>query len=495
MTNKRRIQLGHQGTLNISGLLMTYFQNRKGSRKGVFPVVLFLTALFFISFFPASFFGDRASALAKEANRETPVVRAVRMASPAVVNIRTEQERGRRNNPFGSFREDDFFGQFFRDFFESPEAMRRPATSLGSGVIIDGKRGYILTNWHVIDQAVSIKIIMSDESEFMARLVGSDPESDLAVLKAETKRILPFIPMGESSDLMIGETVIAIGNPFGLTHTVTTGVISALNRNIRTEGRVYRDFIQTDASINPGNSGGPLLSINGRLIGVNTAIYAQANGIGFAIPIAKARRIIKSLISHGEVRPVWLGLKLQDLTERLATHFKVPGQDGVIITDIIPGGPSQELSLKRGDVILKIDKERVRNLADYEDTLRTYAQDEVVELTLFRDGKRLVKMARVRSYPMKRAGLISTDTYGMKVRPRGGASKDNRRGVAVSSVRSGSPAAQIGLKTGDVIYRVNEMKINNLKDYRKALAKYRLRKSLSLVVQRGRFAYHVTISQ
>jgi S1-C subfamily serine protease len=227
-----------------------------------------------------------------ELNRETAVVKAVRQVSPAVVNISSAYEVRKRTSPFSGFGLNPFFDEFFRDFFDPRFERRQQNTSLGSGVIIDGEKGLILTNAHVIQKTGTIKVVLQDERDFEARIVGADPDSDLAVLKIDSKDRLPAIKMGSSEDLMIGETVIAIGNPFGFSHTVTTGVISAVNRSIRAQDRVYHDFIQIDASINPGNSGGPLLNINGDLIGINTAIYAKAQGIGFAIPIGKARKII-----------------------------------------------------------------------------------------------------------------------------------------------------------------------------------------------------------
>ncbi|MBW1759504.1 MAG: trypsin-like peptidase domain-containing protein, partial [Deltaproteobacteria bacterium] len=209
----------------------------------------------------------------EEYSRENAVVKAVRRVSPAVVNINSEYTVRDRTNPFSSFGSDPFFDSFFKDFFDPGFERKYKRTSLGSGVIIDGKEGYILTNAHVIEKTGTIKVVLKDEREFEARIIGADPDSDLAVLRIHSKTSLPAIEMGSSDDLMIGETVIAIGNPFGFSNTVTTGVISAVSRNIKTEDRVYHNFIQTDASINPGNSGGLLLNIKGELIGINTAIY------------------------------------------------------------------------------------------------------------------------------------------------------------------------------------------------------------------------------
>jgi serine protease Do len=246
----------------------------------------------------------RSSFVQKTDLRRTPVVEAVKKVAPAVVNISTEKIVKRRINPFF-----DDYGFFFGDFFQNfPSSRTYKRQSLGSGVLIDPK-GYIITNEHVILPASKIKVVLVDGREFEGKLIGSDSKFDLAVIKIEAESDFPAIKIGKSIDLMIGETVISIGNPFGLSHSVTTGVISALNRTIVTdEKRVYSDFIQTDASINPGNSGGPLLNILGELIGINTAIYQKAEGIGFAIPIDKARRIVDDLIQSGYVHRAWLGI-------------------------------------------------------------------------------------------------------------------------------------------------------------------------------------------
>jgi S1-C subfamily serine protease len=287
------------------------------------------------------------SASTKESLRRSAVVIAVEEVSPAVVNISTVVQE--RVGPIFPFSRDDFFRDFFPDFF-TREYTR---TSLGSGVIIDGGKGYIITNHHVVARATEIKVITADQKDYKGRVLGSDPRSDLAVLQIDVRRKLPEIRMGNSDDMMIGETVIAIGNPFGLSHTVTTGVVSALNRSVRTEERIYRHFIQTDASINPGNSGGPLLNIEGDLIGINTAIYQKAQGIGFAIPINKAKRIVRELIREGRVRFPWLGVELQELTEELRGHFNLAEEGrGVLINDVTDGSPALKAGLKRGDIIL-----------------------------------------------------------------------------------------------------------------------------------------------
>ena len=294
----------------------------------------FLIAFLFLWEPPAGF--------THEFSRETAVVRAERKTSPAVVNISSANQDRKRTSPFSGYGFNPFFEEFFKDFFDPRFERRRKYTSLGSGVTIDGKKGLILTNAHVIQKTGTIKVVLEDEREFEAKIVGADPDSDLAVLKIDSEQDLPAIKMGSSDDLMIGETVIAIGNPFGFSHTVTTGVISALNRSIRAEDRVYHDFIQIDASINPGNSGGPLLNINGDLIGINTAIYAKAQGIGFAIPISKARKIISDLIQYGEVIQAWIGITVQNIDEKLTRYLKIPDIKGVMVTSVEPKSPAQK---------------------------------------------------------------------------------------------------------------------------------------------------------
>ena len=243
--------------------------------------------------------------------RESAVVRAVRKASPAVVNISSAYETRTRSNPFSGFGfGNPLFEEFFKDFFDPGFEQRRQNTSLGSGVLIDGERGLILTNAHVIQRSGTITVVLEDRREFEARIVGADPDSDLAVLKIDSREKLPSIAMGQSEDLMIGETVIAIGNPFGFSHTVTTGVVSAVHRSIRADERVLHDFIQIDASINPGNSGGPLFNLDGEVVGINSQIYSRTGGfmgLSFAIPIEVAMNVVDQLRSTGRVARGYLG--------------------------------------------------------------------------------------------------------------------------------------------------------------------------------------------
>ena len=255
--------------------------------------------------------------------RITPVVKAVQETKAAVVNVSTYEKVKERVNPFSGYTGDPYFDRFFDDFTDPRYENKSIRTSLGSGVIID-ENGYLITNWHVVQNSSTIKVATLDEKEYDALLIGSDPKSDLAILKIKSSQPFPCVRIGDSDNLLIGETVIAIGNPFGLSNTVTTGVVSALHRSIKKDDEQYENFIQTDASINPGNSGGPLLNIKGELIGINTAIYGEAQGIGFAIPVNTAKRIINDLLRYGEVRSPWLGIYVQNLNRKIAQQFSYP---------------------------------------------------------------------------------------------------------------------------------------------------------------------------
>ena len=430
--------------------------------------------------------------------RESPVVRAVRKVSAAVVNISSSYEVRKRANPFSGFGMDPFFEEFFKDFFDPRFERRRKSTSLGSGVIIDGKRGFILTNAHVIERSGNIKVVLEDEREFEAKIVGADPDSDLAVLQIDSKTRLPSIEMGSSDDLMIGETVIAIGNPFGFSHTVTTGVISAVDRSIRSEERVFLDFIQIDASINPGNSGGPLLNINGDLIGINTAIYAKAQGIGFAIPINKAKKIISDLIQFGEVIQTWIGITVQNLDSKLAGYLKVPGKKGVMVKALEPGSPASSAGLKEGDIILAIGNKKIASEQDYGSVKKTYAAGDTLKAQIWRNGKTETVPIKSRVFPMEMAEDLALRLMGIRVEdltPKN--RKDYRisvhQGVVISEVDGRSDLAKIGARRGDVIQQIADAAIANTDDFKKAIVKYRQRRSVVILLQRGDQGYYITV--
>ena len=432
-------------------------------------------------------------------DRESPVVKAVRNISPAVVNISSSYEIRKRANPFSGFGLDPFFDNFFKDFFDPRFERRQQRTSLGSGVIIDGKRGFILTNAHVIERAGTIAVVLQDEREFEAQIIGADPDSDLAVLKIDTPESLPDIEMGSSDDLMIGETVIAIGNPFGFSHTVTTGVISALNRSVRSENRVFHDFIQIDASINPGNSGGPLLNINGELIGINTAIYAKAQGIGFAIPIGKAKKIISDLIQFGEVIQAWIGITIQSLNARLADYLNVPRKKGVMIKAVEPQSPAQKAGLKEGDIILSIGNKKMDSTRDYWSAKKTYAAGDILKTKIWRNGKIKTVSVKTKVFPLELAEELAFRFLGIKVEDLTAKNRlyyqiPARKGVVISEIDKKSYLAGIGVRPGDVIRRIDDYKIEDREDFKKAIIKYRQKNSVVLLLQRGDQGYYITVN-
>lgn len=431
--------------------------------------------------------------------RETPVVKAVRKTDPAVVNISTEKVVSVRGfNPFG----DDWIFEYFRHYRRPQRNVKRQ--SLGSGVIINSE-GIILTNEHVILPASKITVTMSDGREFEAELIGASRRFDLALLKINSDQPLPFVPPATSHDLMIGETVIAIGNPYGLSSTVTTGVISAQDRTITFQDKetkqvhTYYDFLQTDASINPGNSGGPLLNIYGELIGINTAIYAQAEGIGFAIPIDKAKRVIDDLLELGEVPRIWLGLQVQDLTDLLARHLGISQASGVLVSEVRGNSPAQKAGLQSGDVIIRIGDKVVHNTMEYQTMIRQFTPGDNIEFTVARGNRELKRTMIAVAVPTDRVEELAWDLLGVQFRDL--KRKDLGRygryapdGVLVTSVRAGSPAEEVGIKTGDIISRLNRTTIKKEDDLNKLIPLIVQQDSVVLVVVRGANAYRVTLT-
>ena len=355
-----------------------------------------------------------------------------------------------------------------------------------------------MTNSHVIERTTKIKVTLKDGRSFDGHLVGADPDSDLAVIKIDSDKSLPSIEMGNSDDLMIGETVIAIGNPFGFSHTVTTGVISALGRSIKTSDRIYRDFIQTDASINPGNSGGPLLNINGELIGINTAIYAKARGIGFAIPINKARRIINDLIRFGEVIHAWLGIFVQDIDSHLARYLNLKTRRGVIVRYVEPQSPAFESGVHEGDILLKLNDKSISSSEDYNSIVKDIAPDTLVKLEILRQAKIVILKVKASVFPEKRALELAYSMIGVKVSKITArlASKfgiQDSTGVVILETRRGSDLERMGVKSGDIIRQIDEIKIDDIKDFKSAVIRYRMKSSLVVLVQRYSNLYYLTI--
>jgi len=377
---------------------------------------------------------------------------------------------------------------FFQRFFGVPPQQReRQVSSAGSGVIVDATNGYILTNHHVIENADQIEIVLIDNRSLEAKVVGSDPGTDIAVLQVEDTKKLTQMPLGDSQRVAPGDFVVAIGNPFGLSHTVTSGIVSALGRTgISRDG--YEDFIQTDASINPGNSGGALINLNGELIGINSAIYSRSGGnigIGFAIPVNIAKSIMTQLIEFGEINRGLLGVSISDFNAETAEAFGINDDiEGALVQEVVNGSAAEQAGVEVGDVIVKVDDKKISSASDLRNTVGLKRSGDTVRLQLLRDGKRrslnatlTEKMATVE---------ISAD----EIHPNlAGAEFSNYDGeeisgtaVIVSSVESGSAAALRGLRANDIIVSVNRGRIRNVEELQEAALDQSL---LILGIRRG----------
>ena len=424
-------------------------------------------------------------AFAGVSTRRSRIVLAVEKVKDAVVNISTEQiVKSRSATIF-----DEPYELFYRQFVE-PRQERYAVNSLGSGVIID-PAGYVVTNYHVISRGARIRVTFEDGSDFVARVVGTDSDSDLAVLKIDGRRDLPFATLGSSDDLMIGETAIAIGNPFGLSQTVTTGVVSAIHRAIRADNRTYYDFIQTDAAINPGNSGGPLVNADGELMGINTAIYGNGSqGIGFAIPIERAKRVALDLIKHGEVQQAYIGVDVQTLNPDMAKTLGVNALRGAAIVAVEQRSPAEFAGLRTGDVITAIGGTSVHDAEEFRYLLRDVSVSQSANFEINRGPEKRNLSIVAGEFPLDRAEGLFARKIGAAVQEinpqlaqRLQLSAD--RGIAVKAVTRGSAAEKAGLAPGDVIRSVNSLEVGGLTDFRRAVARARRSGSATLVVQRG----------
>lgn len=424
--------------------------------------------------------------------RRSAVVRTIEKVAPAVVGVYTEKTVAGPSpfqSPFGG---DPFFDPFLSPFFSDPRprgqsAPRRERNSLGSGVIVEAS-GVVLTNQHVIVGGDTIRVQLSDGREYEAKLVGGDSDFDLAVLRlVGGKESFPYVPIGSDDSILIGETVIAIGNPYGLDHSVTTGVVSAVGRSLQTGGATYQDIVQTDASINPGNSGGPLLDIHGRLIGINTAIHKEAQGIGFAIPIWRVRNVVDQILAHGAVLPTWVGVQVQDLTSELAAHFRVRTGSGVLVRGIDEGSPAAVASIRTGDIITRVQGEKIGNTADYDRNLRGLAAGETLRLAVRGEdgGERTVEIV-IASLPTAVVDEFAWEAIGVEV-------VEARGGLAVRGVRRGSPADKIGFEPGDLIAALGGREVEGLDGWRKGVGAARSAGSVLVSVVRGRRLYRVVV--
>jgi serine protease Do len=478
----------------------------KGFRSRTSVVVFFsflLIGFMTTSGFDGSF-PSLASALGTESMSHSQAVRPQSFADlaeelgPTVVNIKAtkvEKTRGfqQPNLPEGPF------GDFFRQMPPFPE--NRPMQGAGSGVIISSD-GYILTNNHVVEGATELTVTMSNKKEYKADIVGRDPKTDLALLKVDTGEDLPSAAMGDSEQLRVGDWVLAIGNPFGLKHTVTSGIVSAKGRIIG--AGPYDDFIQTDASINPGNSGGPLFDMEGRVVGINTAIIPQGQGIGFAIPINTAKPLIPQLREKGVVSRGYLGVQIQSVTPDLARALRIEEQKGALVADVVPEGPADKAGIKRGDLIVAYNSKNVEESHDLPQIVAATPDGEEAMVTLVRNGKKKEIPVKIGRLPSD--GVIAEETHQTAQGKWGLMFEDlspdiagrlgikNDKGVIISAVQPGSPADLAGIRRGDIILEVNQEPVDSTKDMKKQIAEAGEKDSLLLLVNRGNGKFFVGLS-
>jgi serine protease Do/serine protease DegQ len=402
-----------------------------------------------------------------------PVVERV---SPAVVNIRVSQTVSTGGH---------FGDEAFRRFFGLPDVPggdQREVASAGSGVIVDAENGYILTNHHVVDQADQIQISTIDGEVFDAEVVGSDPATDIAVIKVDAKG-LTDMPIGDSERVRVGDFVLAIGNPFGLGHTVTSGIVSALGRSgISRDG--YEDFIQTDASINPGNSGGALVNLRGELVGINSAIISRTGGnvgIGFAVPTEIASSIMRQILDFGEVRRGLLGVSIADINPEVAEALNSPVTSGALITRVEPGSAAEDAGLKVDDIIIGVNDKKIAGAAELRNTIGLMRSGDEVEIEYFRDNDK--RKASAALGQQLSAASIGADIHpGLVGAQFAESSASSDAGVEVTAVEPGSPAAQRGLRAGDIITAVNRRPVRSLGELNEIASSSRI---LFLLVQRG----------
>jgi serine protease Do len=419
---------------------------------------------------------------------------------PVVVNISTTQLSQNVQPPPSPFGRDDPSNEFWRRFFGNPGPSRRQ--SLGSGFIIDAA-GYILTNNHVVDNAEKITVKLSDGGEFEAQVVGKDPKTDIALIKVEPKQNLPVAPLGDSDRLEVGEWVLAIGNPFGLDSTVTSGIVSAKGRHIG--AGPYDSFIQTDASINPGNSGGPLINMRGEVVGINTAIFSQSGGnigIGFATPINLVKEILPELKGSGKVTRGWLGVVVQRMTPDISESLGLDRPRGALVAQVANGGPAEHAGIKAGDVIIEYDGKEIKEAGDLPILVARTAPQKQVRVKLLRERKETsltVTVGELQEEGEKKvASAQDKEKLGLTVQPMTPQLAESlglKRpdGVVITAVEPGSPGGEAGLQKGDIILEINRVPVRNLADYSKAVANIKKGNSTLFFVQRAENTMFLTL--
>ncbi len=436
------------------------------------------------------FFAGATSAQlpARVGSQELPsLAPLVKDVQPAVVSIATKGTVTSSGNPL---MEDPFFRRFFGfPDQQQPQQRRRQVQSAGSGVIVDAAKGYILTNHHVVESADEIEVILKDNRSLKATVVGSDPGTDIAVLKVDNGKNLVQMKLGDSANVQVGDFVLAIGNPFGLQHTVTSGIVSALGRSgINPDG--YEDFIQTDASINPGNSGGALINLRGELIGINSAIFSNSGGnigIGFAIPVNIAKSIMGQILEFGEVRRGLLGVSISDFNADSAKAFGVDiTEEGALVQEVVDGSAAEGAGIQVGDVIVSVDGQRVKTASDLRNAIGLKRSGEKVRVEVIRDGKRRqinATLSEVTTAARLAGGDMHPGLMGAELANHDAQGNDFAGpGVRVQAVQANSPAAQSGLVADDIIVSVNRIRVRNIRELQQAAGQQSL---LILSIRRG----------
>jgi serine protease Do len=411
---------------------------------------------------------------------DNPVVQIVKDVSPAVVNIDVETVSKRSSLPF-PFQDDPFFKRFFGEEFRR-FSRSVPMKGRGSGFIVT-KEGQILTNNHVVEGADKITVTLSDGKTYDAKVLGKDPTFDLAVIKIDPDSDLTILELGDSESIEVGEWVVAIGNPYGFEHTVTVGVISAKNRSIHAQGINFDGFLQTDAAINPGNSGGPLIDMDGKVIGINTAIVPYAQGLGFAIPVDMAKQIMNDLVTYGKVKRGWLGISVQNLTKEFADAYDIEEENGVIVGDVFSGSAAERAGLQRGDVIVSVNNEAIKDVQWFVNKVRSQSPGATLRLKVIRSGKSTTVTAKLDEIPDSEGTAASGaseesafEKLGIAVSKLTNELKrqykiESRTGLVVVEVADGSPAQIAGIQEGDLLREVNGKKVNEVGDLNGAVKK------------------------
>jgi len=422
-------------------------------------------------------------------------------ASPSVVNISTVKViRGRELSPFPFGGPNDPLRDFFERFFRDQMPRDFKQQSLGTGFLID-KDGYILTNNHVVEQTDEIKVTLADKREYTAKIIGRDSKTDIALIKVDPDEPVPPLPLGDSDKLEVGEWVVAIGNPFGLGHTVTAGIVSAKYRRIGAGS--YDNFIQTDASINPGNSGGPLLNTEGQVIGINTAIFSQGGGsigIGFAIPINMAKDLLPQL-KGGKVVRGWLGVMIQKITPELKDKLNLKDEKGALVADVTRGGPADKAGIERGDVIVSFDGNKIEEMNDLPYLVASTPVGKVATVEIIRKGRTKsleVKIGELKEEGESRAMSEGMPDLGLTVKEltpelarNFGLSEEG--GLVVVQVERDSPAAAAGLRPGDIILEVDQQSVRDLEEFDRRMARYKSGDTILFLVNRRGTTLYLTL--